>query len=50
MALGDCDNWAAANIIRLDSMKPDCHEVARRFSQLAKYLDAILAKEELTAD
>ena len=37
-----CDNWAAANIIRLGSMKPDCHEVARRISQLAKSLDVLL--------
>ena len=37
-----CDNWAAANIIRLGSMKPDCHEVARRNSQLAKSLDVQL--------
>ena len=34
-----CDNWAAAMIIRLGSMKPDCHEVACRISQLAKSLD-----------
>ena len=34
-----CDNWSAAMIIRLGSMKPDCHEVACRISKLAKSLD-----------
>ena len=37
-----CDNWAAATIMRLGSMKPDCHEVAKRISQLAKSLDVLL--------
>ena len=37
-----CDNWAAANIIRLGSMKPDCHEVAKRISQLAKQFEVQL--------
>ena len=37
-----CDNWAAATITRLGSMKPDCHEVAKRVSQLAKSLDVLL--------
>ena len=37
-----CDNWAAATIMRLGRMKPYCHEVAKRISQLAKSLDVLL--------
>ena len=37
-----CDNWAAANIIRLGSMKPDCHEVTNRIGQLTKQFDVQL--------
>ena len=31
-----CDNWAAGVIVRVGSMKPDCHEVALRIAELVK--------------
>ena len=31
-----CGNWAAAKIIKLGSMKPDCHEVALRIDKIVK--------------
>ena len=32
-----CDNWAAGVIVRVGSMKADCHEVALRIAELAKH-------------
>ena len=31
-----CDNWAAGVIVRVGSMKSDCHEVALRIAELAR--------------
>ena len=31
-----CDNWSAGVIVKVGSMKPDCHQVALRIADLAK--------------
>ena len=31
-----CDNWSAGMIVKVGSMKPDCHQVALRIAELSK--------------
>ena len=34
-----CDNWAATKIIIMGSMREDCHQVAKRISQICQQLE-----------
>ena len=45
-----CDNWAAAQIVRLGSMKVKCHEVAKRIRGLARELEIELEPYWLSRD
>ena len=37
-----CDNWAASKIIKLGSMKLECHEVAKSIGKVAREFEVVL--------